>query len=295
MKKMVLAGVLALGVVSAQTYNPTVHWGDLLGFRFFPKNGQIQFDGVQIAFPKQLEGGYALELRKNGKQIASKELRLTQVSGFPAFGYLEPVDRAMDAFTILESGKYEWAIRGAGADISVATFDANVKSSGDAFNPTKTVHLSGAWEKAAFLMANDGDPNAQLHVIGWVLGAEMPAANADKWLTVQLLKGSRVLGKSNVFIGADLLHWTRYRFDLTNTNRLAFKISDLTKIDGDYLLEFRSKSKLLRKFAIKVRGKKIERISRNTVTNSGQPGSIAAKFVNSDLVMQEVFWLDVAK
>jgi hypothetical protein len=132
-------------------------------------------------------------------------------------------------------------------------------------------------------------------VIGWVLGAEMPAANDDKWLTVQLFKGGSVLGKSSVFIGTDLLHWTHYRFDLTNANRSALKISDLTKAAGDYLLEFRSKTKLLRKFAIRVRGKKIERISRNSVANSGQLGSIAAKFVNSDLVMQEVFWLDVAK
>jgi hypothetical protein len=51
MKKIILAGVLAFGVVSAQSYNPTVHWGDLLGFRFFLKIGEIQFDGVQIAFP----------------------------------------------------------------------------------------------------------------------------------------------------------------------------------------------------------------------------------------------------
>jgi hypothetical protein len=108
MKKILLAGVLAFGLVQAQSYNPTVHWGDLLGFRFFPKLGEMQFDGVQIAFPKQLEGGYSLDLRKGGKLLASKVLNLSQVSGFPAFGYLEPVDRALK-YSSLENMNWRFA------------------------------------------------------------------------------------------------------------------------------------------------------------------------------------------
>jgi hypothetical protein len=289
LKAMLLAAVAVCGLVSAQSsYRPTVQLTDLMGLRFFPKLGSFQFDGVQIAFAQP--GQYSLELRKvGGAVLHKKELRLEEVSGFPAFGWLAPVQPG--EFKIEDSGKYELAVRMGSQDLSVVAFEAKASDSGDAFNPGKTFRLIGPWDKYAYFYSKDGDPNAKLYVIGWVTDSEFGPNRDDKWVTVQITKGGAVLCKSVVFVDAP--HWSRYRFDVARANNAQCTLADIQKADGDYVLEFRSKTKLLRKYPFKVASKQIQRIQRNTLSFlAGNWGGIPSKLVNSDLEMQEMFWFE---
>jgi hypothetical protein len=286
-----LAAVAVCGLVGAQSsYRPTVQLTDLMGLRFFPKLGSFQFDGVQIAFPKTGET-YSLELRQAGGAVVYKVgLNLQEVSGFAAFGWLDPAERS-DNFKITAGGKYELAVRMGSQDLSVVAFEAKASDSGDAFNPGKTFRLIGPWDKYAYFYSKDGDPNAKLYVIGWVTDSEFGPNRDDKWVTVQVTKGGAVLCKSVVFVDAP--HWSRYRFDVARANNAQCTLADIQKADGDYVLEFRSKTKLLRKYPFKVAGKQIQRIQRNTLPFlAANWGGIPSKLVNSDLEMQEMFWFE---
>ena len=297
--KIILLVVIAFCGLAAQalaqtTYRPTVQLTDLMGLRFFPKLGLFQFDGVQLAFPKAGES-YALELRQaGGATIYKTDLNLEQVSGFPAFGWLAPVERGSDNFKLTNAGKYELAVRMGNQDLSVVAFEAKTSDSGDAFNPVKTFRLIGPWDKLAYFYSKDGNPNASLYVVGWVNDAEFGPNRDDKWVMVQITKGSSVLCKSVVFVDAP--HWSRYRFDVAKANNAQCTLADIQRADGDYVLEFRSKTKLLRRFNFKVAGKQIRRIARNTLPFlSSNWGGIPSKLVNSDLELQEMFWLEVSR
>ena len=73
-------------------------------------------------------------------------------------------------------------------------------------------------------------------------------------------------------------------------------MADIVKADGEYVLEFRNPTKLLRAFPFKVVAKQIQRMPRNTVeflaTNWD---GIPSKLVNSDMEMQEMFWFEVGR
>lgn len=289
LKTIMLAALALCGLVSGQSnYRTTVQLTDLMGLRFFPKLGSFQFDGVQIAFPKA--GEYNLELRKAGGAVLHKmELRLEEVSGFPAFGWLAPVQPG--EFKLEDSGKYELVIRQGSQDLSVVAFEAKAANSTDAFNPGKNFRLVGPWSKYAYFYSKDGDPNASLYAAGWVIDEEFGPNRDDKWVTVQVTKGGAVLCKSVVFVDAP--HWSRYRFDIAKANNAQCTLADIQKADGDYVLEFRSKTKLLRKFPFKVANKQIQRIQRNTLSFlANNWGGIPSKLVNSDLQMQEMFWFE---
>lgn len=290
---MVLLSLVLVQALAQTTYRPTVQLTDLMGLRFFPKLGLFQFDGVQLAFPKAGES-YALELRQAGGAVVYKTaLNLGQVSGFPAFGWLDPAERS-DNFKITSAGKYELAVRMGNQDLSVVTFEAKTSDSGDAFNPVKTFRLIGPWDKLAYFYSKDGNPNASLYVVGWVNDAEFGPNRDDKWVTVQITKGGSVLCKSVVFVDAP--HWSRYRFDVAKANNAQCTLADIQKADGDYVLEFRSKTKLLRRYNFKVAGKQIRRIARNTLPYlSSNWGGIPSKLVNSELELQELFWFEVSR
>jgi hypothetical protein len=296
---MVLAGIglcgLLCGLVSAQSsYRPTVQLTDLMNLRFFPQSGLFQFDGVQIAFPRA--GEYALELRKaGGATIYRTGLNLEEVSGFPAFGWLAPQERGSKDFKLTDSGKFELAVRSGAQDLSVVAFEAKATNSGDAFNPGKTFRLIGPWDRYAYLYAKDGDPKGRLHVAGWVTDSEFGPNRDDRWVTVQIAKGSGVLCKSVVFVDAP--HWSRYRFDVANPKTNApCTMADVRKAGGDYTLEFRSKTKLLRKFPFRVSNNQISRIPRNTLSFlASNWGGIPSKLVNSDLELLETFWFEAAR
>jgi hypothetical protein len=294
LKAMVLAGVVACGAVTAQpSYRPTVQLTDLMGLRFFPKSGLFQFDGAQLVFPKAGES-YTLELRQAGGAVVYKTgLNLQGVSGFPAFGWLSPADRS-ENFKLTEGGRYELAVRAGTQDLGVVAFEAKAADSGDAFNPGKTFRLNGPWDKYAFLYAKDGDPNARLHAVGWVRDDEFGANRDDRWVTVQIAKGANVLCRSVVFVDAP--HWSRYRFDVAKANNAPCALADVQQADGDYALEFRSKTRLLRRFGFKVAGRQIQRMPRNTLAFLADNwGGIPAKLVNSDLQLQEMFWFEASR
>lgn len=292
---MLLTAVAVCGSVSAQSnYRPTVQLTDLMSLRFFPKLGSFQFDGVQIVFPKAGET-YSLELRQAGGAVVYKVgLDLQEVSGFPAFGWLASVERS-DNFKITAGGNYELAVRMGSQDLSVVAFEAKASESGDAFNPGKTFRLIGPWDKNAYFYSKDGDPNAKLYVIGWVTDSEFGPNRDDRWVTVQIAKGSGVLCKSVVFVDAP--HWSRYRFDVANPKTNApCTMADVRKTNGDYTLEFRSKTKLLRKFPFRVSNHQISRIPRNTLSFlASNWGGIPSKLVNSDLELFETFWFEAAR
>jgi hypothetical protein len=291
-----LASLALCGLVSAQTaYRTTVQTTDLMGLRFFPQHGGFQFDGVQIAFPKEVEGGYALELRKvGGASVYRVGLNLEGVGGFPAFGWLAPQERS-DNFKITDSGKYELAVRAGNQDLSVLAFEAKATDNGDPLNPGKSFRLNGPWDKLAYLYAKDGDPKATLHVAGWVIDSEFGKERDDHWVTVQISKGSSVLCKSVVFVDAP--HWARYRFDVASPKtNVPCTIADLRKSDGAYALEFRSKTKLLRKFNFNVKGGQITRMPRNTLQfMASNSGGIPPKLVNSEQDLLEMFWFEASK
>ncbi|MDX2006895.1 MAG: hypothetical protein SFU83_16605 [Meiothermus sp.] len=293
--KLFLVALCVLAAqVFAQTYRPTVQLTDLMGLRFFPSSGLLQFDGAQLAFPKAGES-YALELRQvGGATIYKTDLNLEGVSGFPAFGWLAPVERGSEKFKLTQGGKYELVVRMGGQVLSSVAFEAKATGSGDAFNPGQSFRLIGPWDKLAYLYSRDGDPNAKLYVVGWVTDAEFGPNRDDRWVTVQITRGAKVLCRSVVFVDAP--HWGRYRFDVAKANNAQCTLADITQANGDYVLEFRSKTKLLRRFNFKVAGKQIQRIARNTLPFlSSNWGGIPSKLVNSDLVLQEMFWLEAAR
>ncbi|GIW26771.1 MAG: hypothetical protein KatS3mg070_0134 [Meiothermus sp.] len=300
MKPCLMFWVLVLlgGAIPSQAqtaYRPTVQLTDLLGLRFFPQSGLFQFDGLQIAFPKAGET-YSLELRRAGGAVIYKVgLDLQEVSGFPAFGWLNPQERGSDKFKLSEGGKYELAVRMGSQEIGVVAFEARATDSGDAFNPGKTFRLVGHWDRWAYLYTRDGEPNARLYVVGWVTDSEFGPNRSDRWVTVQITKGGSVLCKSEVFVDAP--HWSRYRFDVARPNSNApCTLADLQKADGEYGLEFRSKARLLRKFNFRVANKQIQRIPRNTLPYlSANWGGIPSKLVNSDLQLQETFWFEASR
>ena len=293
----VLMGITWGGPLVAQAnYRPTVQLTDLMGLRFFHTSGLFQFDGAQITFPKP-DASYTLVLRQagaSGATIYSTGLRLESVSGFPVFGWLAPLERGSDKFKLTAGGAYELAIRMGSQDLTVVPFQAEAIPSGDAFNPGTSFRLNGPWDQVAYLYAKDGDPNARLHAVGWVGDREFGATREDRWVTVQVSRGGAAFCKSEVFVDAP--HWSRYRFDLAKANNAQCTLADITKADGDYVLEFRNKVKLLRSFGFKVVGNKIQRIPRNTVEYlANNWGGIPGKLVNSDLHLLETFWFDVSR
>lgn len=198
-------------------------------------------------------------------------------------------------FKLTASGTYELVVRMGNQDLSVLAFDALATESGDAFTPGKTCRLTGPRDNLAYLYARDGNPNALLHVAGWVADREFGPNREDKWVTVQITRGGTALCKSVVFVHAP--HWSRYRFDPTRgTTNAECTTADIVKADGDHVLEFRNPTKLLRTFPFKVVGKQIQRMPRNTIeflaTNWD---GIPAKLVNSDMEMQELFWFEVSR
>jgi hypothetical protein len=111
---------------------------------------------------------------------------------------------------------------------------------------------------------------------------------------VQISKGGSVLCKSVVFVDAP--HWSRYRFDVARANNAPCTLADLWKADGEYGLELRSKTKLLRRFNFRVANKQIQRIASNTLPYlSANWGGIPSKLVNSDLQLQETFWFEASR
>ncbi|MDZ7360469.1 MAG: hypothetical protein ONB46_07040 [candidate division KSB1 bacterium] len=291
--------------VTGQNYPPAIEYASLLDLRFYEQTGGFLVENLQLVFPPQQEQKLEFVIaRATGEAVAIVPLRKERLGeNFPAFARLQPSGHPGNV-QVGQAGDFVMSVKANGQTLTTLPFTLRAEGSDDPFNPKKTFVLDGPWRSLAYLFVPVDEAESPLSFRWWMSGQELPADMKQATCTVHLMRGTQEIcgSRTKVVLDASNKLWASRVIDFyLEKERKILTLAMLTAQDGDYRIVFKAKDKVIKSYAVPVKGGKVQRLKRCDLSFQPHTDFISPRLVDtlsgssSRYKMVEAFWVEAGK
>jgi hypothetical protein len=286
--------------LTAQTNPPAVEFSSLLNLRFYPQSGGFLVERLQLVFPPAAEQAMEFVIgRASGEAVATVPLRPEQWENFPAFRGLLPKGHPGN-IQVAQPGDYVMAVKANDQAITQLSFKLQAEGGDDPFNPQKIFVLEGPWRSLAYLFVPVNEPEAPLAFRFWSCARELPADMKQAQWTVHLMRGNQEIAASRTKFVISWPTWQSSWCEFYSGSKI-MTLAMLIAQDGDYKLVIKAKDKVLKSYALAVKGGKLQRLVRCDLNYQPHTNFISPRLVDtssgssSRYRMLEAYWVEAVK